>query len=95
MTKKLYDPFRGGAQVEIGEYTEITEPVTTTLERHEIDLTQDSDENAVPVGTTREMLAWVDGDVEKAKRALEVEEAKGDAGLKGLKRELQKLIAEA
>lgn len=49
-------------------------------------------EDDVPNGTTKEVLHWVDGDKDKAKRALAAEEAKGEDGLKGLQRELKKII---
>ncbi len=48
---------------------------------------------AVPAGTSREVLAWVDGDSEKARLALAAEESDASPR-KGLVKELNELIAE-
>lgn len=45
-------------------------------------------EEQVPDGTAKEVLQWVGDNENRARKALDVEEAKGDDGRKGLKREL-------
>jgi hypothetical protein len=49
-------------------------------------------EESVPDGTVKEILEWVGDDKDRAQRALDAEEAKGNSGRKGLKRELNEKI---
>ncbi len=82
-----HDPFRG---VKHGEYK-------GTSDGPEADpILEDAVvEDAVPSGTTKEILAWVGNDTDRARRALENEEAKGSDGLKGLQRELKAMLENA
>lgn len=45
----------------------------------------------VPSGTTKEVLAWVDGDQERAQQALDVEQSHSDPR-KGLVKELNQVL---
>lgn len=51
------------------------------------------DPDAVPAGTVVEVLAWVGGDLERAARALEVEQAEGGPGRKGVMEPLGEMLA--
>jgi hypothetical protein len=50
------------------------------------------DPNAVPDGSASAVLEWVGTDKDRASRALEAEQAKGDQARKGLTADLSKLI---
>ncbi len=78
------NPFQGMSDAqEVG-------PEPTVDER--ADYVEEYHAEEVPSGTTREIIEWVGDDKERAQRALDVEEAKGDSGLKGLKRDLHKML---
>lgn len=48
----------------------------TGADEPEVEVEVDDAESEVPEGTVREVLDWVDGDAEKAQKALDVENAK-------------------
>jgi hypothetical protein len=54
-----------------------------------------ADPDAVPAAAAAEVLAWVDGNKDRAAKALEVEQAKGEQARKGLTAELTKLVEPA
>lgn len=47
------------------------------------------DDSEVPSGTAKEVLDWVGDDEDRARKALDAEEAKGEDARKGLTRDLQ------
>mgnify|MGYP003617071901 CR=1 FL=1 len=63
-------------------------PEEVVEERAEVDATEAVDPNAVPDGTAKEVMDWVGDDEDRAQQALDAEEAKGEDGRKGLKRDL-------
>lgn len=54
-----------------------------------VDAAEGDDTEEVPNGTAKEVLDWVGDDEDRAQRALDVEEAKGEDARKGLTRDLQ------
>ena len=58
----------------------------------EITETEETTEEKVPEGTAKEVLEWVGDDKDRAQAALDAEEAKGNNGRKGLKRELNEKL---
>lgn len=56
------------------------------------DIASTPDEHNVPAGTAKEVMEWVGDDKYRAQKALDVEEAKGDDGRKGLKRDLSAML---
>lgn len=52
-----------------------------------------NEEDKVPSGTTKEVLAWVNGDKDRARRALEAEQA-DSSPRKGVVNELNEILAE-
>ena len=77
-----------------GDTAEETDDFTRP-EYVEPEVEADTDEDAeepVPDGTAKEVLDWVDGDKDRAQRALETEEAKSNGGRVGLKRDLNELL---
>lgn len=66
--------------------------VDTSRQEAEKKATTHSD-NGVPKGTSKEVLKWVDGDPEKARLALDAEQADGTPR-KGLEKDLQELVGE-
>jgi hypothetical protein len=90
-----FNPFEGmqdavevGPEEDEAARPEYVEPEATEDENGD---TVDADE-AVPSGTTKEVTDWVGDDKDRAQRALDAEEAKGDDGRVGLKRELNKVL---
>jgi hypothetical protein len=57
-----------------------------------VEVTPEDEAKKVPSGTTKEILAWVDGDADRARQALEVEEAH-DEPRKGVVKALNEIIA--
>jgi hypothetical protein len=76
------------ASYETVEETEDERPVYTEPEAVE----DESTEEEVPDGTVKEILEWVGDDKDRAQRALDAEDAKGNNGRKGLKRELNEKL---
>lgn len=73
------------------------EQVAALLDRGHITSVEDEavvDPDAVPDGSAAKVLEWVAGDRDRAARALDAEQAKGEQGRKGLLADLSKLIAE-
>lgn len=76
----FHDPFRPSSARPDGYQT----PSAQSSE------SEDTSSN-VPSGTTKEVLAWVDGDKERAQQALDVEESHDDPR-KGLVKELNQVL---
>lgn len=73
-----YDPFRGSKPKKVEPEVEET-------------AVEEQDENAVPSGTTKEVLAWVGEDKDRAQRALDKEKADKKPRT-GLTKELEELL---
>lgn len=63
----------------------------TDTDEPEVEVEVDDAESEVPEGTVREVLDWVDGDAEKAQKALDVENAK-ESPRKSLVSQLEDIV---
>ena len=65
-----------GSDSILDDKTDTDEPEVEVDDDAEPEVEVDDAESEVPEGTVREVLDWVDGDAEKAQKALDVENAK-------------------
>ena len=65
-----------GSDSILDDKTDTDEPEVEVDDDAESEVEVDDAESEVPEGTVREVLDWVDGDAEKAQKALDVENAK-------------------
>ena len=65
-----------GSDSILDDKTDTVEPEVEVDDDAESEVEVDDAESEVPEGTVREVLDWVDGDAEKAQKALDVENAK-------------------